>query len=482
MTRPEQVSAKLPRRVPAARLAIGVAFIGLLTLGIALIIPDSRPVLAHEQTELVATSGPGQCPSHVENCTTTWTHVNSWTHYTATVSAGCTVEVIEQCDMSVTSTSATSSCQGSSNCGHGPHNSTPQPTGPGTWTQWNGHYNTNYRWLGQQRVAVKHRHGCQAGLIRGPMGICVKQCPDGTYTLPGDSCPQQGSPTPTPQSTPTASPDDPAPEPFLDPGDPDWTEFDPCANNGCPPPCPSTAISANCPGDTPLPPSKTCTSAWDGTTRQELLSRLRWESVVPYADGFTGHHHPEVPGGRLFLTAASTGANPARHWIAQQSGTTLDVTDAETNGCLWTAIAVGVSLQELLPYQSSDLAKLRSPGNVAAASEAQIAARLWDRLSQQRKRWYEAAFPWSDPAITWCSPDELPPWTAPITGVLSLSDDWKGRYGKCRWSIPRRGFWEWQLQIRYTSEQGDHHTEVLAADLSWFREPTEYLGQQVTLW
>ena len=239
-------------------------------------------------------------------------------------------------------------------------------------------------------------------------------------------------------------------------------------------------IPGNCPWEAPEP--KVCTTAWGDATRQRLLSHLRWESIVPYAHDFTGHHHPEIPGGQLFLTAASTEANPGRHWIARQSGGSLNVVDAEDNGCLWTATMVGVTLRELLPYLPSDLAKLRSPGNVAAAAAAQAAAGLWDRLSQERKRWYRVAFPRSNPTTTWCSPNELPPWTAPIAGVLALSANWKNRYDHCRWSIPRRGLWEWELQTRYTSELGDHHTEVVAADLSWFREPTEYLGQQVTLW
>ena len=66
--------------------------------------------------------------------------------------------------------------------------------------------------------------------------------------------------------------------------------------------------------------------------------------------------------------------------------------------------------------------------------------------------------------------------------MLSLSAEWETAYGKCRWAIPRRGFWEWELRVEYTSEQGDHHTEVLARDLSWFREPNGYLSEQVTLW
>lgn len=279
----------------------------------------------------------------------------------------------------------------------------------------------------------------------------------------------------------------PAPFPYDHDGNPQTPDIcshnsENCAWHGtCPnPQPPTTNPGVNQPASTPAP--KVCTSSWPSATRQELIAQLRWESVVPYPTGFADYHHPEVPGGRLFLTAASTGAISAQHWIAQQPGSTFNVVDAEENGCLWTATAVGVSLRELLPYQSSDLAKLRSPGNVAAAGVAQKAASLWDRLSQQRKRWYEAAFPRSDPATTWCSPDELPPWTAPINAVLSLSSSWESSYGKCRWSIPRRGFWEWQLQVKYTSELGDHHTEVLAADLSWFREPTEYLGQQVTLW
>lgn len=239
-------------------------------------------------------------------------------------------------------------------------------------------------------------------------------------------------------------------------------------------------IPGNCPWENPEP--KDCTTAWGSTTRQRLLGHLRWESIVPYANGFTGHHHPEVPGGRVFLTAASTAGNPARHWIAQQPGTSLDVVDAEVDGCRWTADAVGVSLRQLLPYESSDLARLRSPGASAAADQAQQAAALWDRLDPQRKQWFRTAFPRTDPAVVWCAPAVLPSWSVPADKVLALTADWESRYGGCRWAIPRRGFWEWHLQVEYTSEQGDRHTETLASDLSWFREPTGYLGQQVTLW
>ena len=168
-----------------------------------------------------------------------------------------------------------------------------------------------------------------------------------------------------------------------------------------------------------------------------------------------------------------------RHWTALQPGQTLDMT---VDDCRWTATAVGVSLQELLPYEPADLATLRSPGDVEAADEAQEAAALWNRLSQQRKQWYEAAFPRNDPATIWCAPSELPPWTVPPRHVLSLPSYWENQYGHCRWSIPRRGFWEWQLQVRYTSEQDDLRTKILDADLSWFRAPNGYLGEQVTLW
>ncbi len=130
----------------------------LLVGGLVLVAPGPQPASAHEQSVLVPASGTGRCPSDVQNCTSTWTHVNSWTHYTARVPSNCSVDIIDQCGIRVTSTSATSSCQSSSNCGHGPHSSTPQPTGPGTWTRWNGHRNANYRWSGQRRQPMEHEH------------------------------------------------------------------------------------------------------------------------------------------------------------------------------------------------------------------------------------------------------------------------------------------------------------------------------------
>ena len=434
-----------------ARITAGLLLVGLLSVGLVLSSPDRHVVFAHDQTKLVPASGSGRCPSDVLSCTESWTHVNSWIHYTARVPSNCAVEIIEQCGITVTFRSATSSCSGTNNCGHGPHNSTPRPTGPGTWTKWNGHRNINHRWSGQRSLPVAHDH-------------------EEGNTVPAPATPTS-NPVPTSSPAPTSNP---VPQPGGLPN------FNPCANGGCLPPCMTNGIPGNCPWETP--DAKDCTTSWGNITRQRLLSYLRWESIVPYASGFTGHHHPEVPGGRVFLTAASAGPNPARHWIARQSGTSLNVVDADVDGCLWTADAVGVSFRQLLPYEAGDLARLRSPGNVAAATEAQQAAALWDRLSSERRQWFQQAFPRQDPSVNWCPPADLPPWTVPADNVLSLSSDWEVRHGKCRWAIPRRGFWEWKIQAQYTSEQGDSHTETLASDLSWFREPTGYLGQQVTLW
>ncbi len=293
----------------------------------------------------------------------------------------------------------------------------------------------------------------------------------------GDSLDHSSAPTPHTH---------PAPFPYDHDGNPSTPDIcshnsENCAWHGT---CPSSQ-PPNAPVVNPHPsvlPSKVCTSSWSDSDRQSLLGSLRWESIVPYAQGFVDHHNPEVPGGQLFLTAASTPESLARHWIALKSGSSLDVVDAPVDGCLWTATAVGVSLRELLPHQASDLVKLRSPGSAAAANEARAAAALWDGLSRQRQQWYAAAFPRNDPPTTWCSPSDLPVWTTPTTGVLTLSENWKNSHGKCRWSIPRQGFWEWQLLINYTSEQGDLHAETVASDLSWFRDPAGYLGQQVTLW
>ena len=430
--------------------------VGLFAAGLAVAASAAPSAQAHEQTVLVAASGTGRCPSGIQNCSESWTHVNSWTHYTARVPSNCSVEIIDQCGIQVTSRSASSSCRNSSNCGHGPHSSTPRPTGPGTWTTWNGHSNTNYRWSGQRRESVDHDHGSTS--------------PSPT------SSPTEPEPSPSPNPAPT----EPEPSrPYFDPSSIDWSNFNPCANGGCVPPCLTDGIANNCPWESP--PPKVCTTAWSKVQRDMLLNKLRWESIVPYSPGFTGHH-PEVPGGHLFLTAASSSTSPARHWTAIEQGATLDVRDAPVDGCLWTANGVGVSLRELLPYEAADLTRLRVPGTVAAADEARQAAALWDGLSSERRQWFQAAFPRNDPSVSWCSPAELPPWTVPTSDVLSLSSDWEDRFEKCRWSIPRRGFWEWKLQVKYTSELGDLHTEVVASDLSWFREPTGYVDQQVTLW
>ena len=301
----------------------------------------------------------------------------------------------------------------------------------------------------------------------------------------GDSLDHSGAPTPHIH---------PAPFPYDHDGNPTTPDIcshssENCAwHNTCSGQGPVTnpgSTPSPTPPLTPNPPveePKACVPRWGQGEPKRTLSALRLESTVPYDDGFLAHYHPEVPGGEVFLTAASTPGNPARHWTALKPGSDLSLVDIGEDACLWTATAVGVSLRELLPYYPSDLGKLRAPGTSAAATAARQAAALWDRLSPERQQWYRAAFPRIDPASVWCDPAELPPWTVPPSGVLSLSDEWKATYGKCRWSIPRRGFWEWQLLVRYTSEEGDYHTAIAASDLSWFREPTGYLVEQVTLW
>ena len=437
------------------RAAIAIWMACLLVAGALFAAWDNQPVHAHEVQVTEIVSGAGRCPANVRDCKETWVHVNNWIHYSINISPGCAVAVVYSCGVTITSVPATSSCRTTSGCGHGPHHSTPRPAGPGSWSVWKGHYNTNYRWRGRRIGSVPHTHQPAPASTPAPQ-------------------------IPTPQPTPPPPPVNPAPGPAFNPEEVDWRNFNPCANSGCAPACLTDGIPGNCPWE--APPKKACTTSWSSATRQRLRSALRWESVVPYNQGFTGHHHPEAPGGKLYLTVASSPSSPARHWVAQQPGTTLNVVDAPQDGCLWTATAVGVSLRELLAHQPSDLSRLRRPGAVAAAREAREAASLWDRLSQERKRWYALAFPRNDPATTWCSPAELPPWTAPAVGVLSLSEDWERRYDKCRWPIPRRGFWEWRLQIKYTSEENDLHTETVAKDLSWFRESNGYLGDKVTLW
>ena len=261
--------------------------VGLLAAGLALAVSSSPTANAHEQTELVAASGSGRCPSGIQNCSETWTHVNSWTHYTARVPSNCSVEIIDQCGIQVTSRSASSSCRNSSNCGHGPHSSTPRPTGPGTWTTWNGHRNTNYRWSGQRREPVDHDHG----------------------TPSSSPTPSPSEPDPSPSPTPSPSEPD---RPAFDPSDIDWSNFNPCANGGCVPPCLTDAIANNCPWESP--PSKVCTTAWTRDQVQSVLDRLRWESTVPYSQGFAAHH-PEVPGGRSVLDGS---------FKPQQPGSPLD--------------------------------------------------------------------------------------------------------------------------------------------------------------
>ncbi|MCY4036921.1 MAG: hypothetical protein OXF64_05675 [bacterium] len=317
----------------------------------------------------------------------------------------------------------------------------------------------------------------------------------------GDSLDHTDAPTPHTH---------PAPFPYDHDGDPKTPDIcshssENCAwHNTCPPPrptpnpvvpaptpaprpTPNPVVPAPTPAPRPTPPSaiddpKKCVAHWNKAERDRKMGFLRWESVVPYDKGFTGHHHPEVPGGEVFLATASTPDGPARHWIALKPASELNLTDAGEDACQWTATAVGVSLRELLPYYRSDLDRLRLPGASAAAAAAREAAALWNRLGAERRQWYRAAFPRRDPVIAWCGPGKLPPWTEPPEAVLSLTPAWESRYGGCRWSIPRRGFWEWRLLVRYVSEEGDRHVEVAASDLSWFREPTGYLGGQVTLW
>lgn len=304
----------------------------------------------------------------------------------------------------------------------------------------------------------------------------------------GDSLDHSGAPTPHAH---------PAPFPYDHDGNANTPDIcshssENCAwHNTCARPRPTTNPVTPLPRPTaspqPIPPPrvkqpKACEAIWSKAERLGALKALRWESVVPYPAGFTGHHHPEVPGGELFLTAASAPDSPARHWMALSSRAGLDMVDSGKDACRWRAVAVGVSLRQLLPYYPADLNKLSLASGSAANEEAGQAAELWNRLSLERQLWYVEAFPRNDPAIVWCSPQELPLWTAPPRAVLSLPSGWGARYGKCRWHIPRHGFWEWQILVDYESEEGDLHTTVLDSDLSWFREPTGYLGEQVTLW
>ncbi|WP_420638122.1 hypothetical protein [Candidatus Poriferisocius sp.] len=461
----------------ATRALLGLLLVAILALGLVISSSDTAPLLAHRQTSTVDLDGMGRCPASVQQCVETWTHINYWTHYTTHVPDHCTIDIIGLCGMEVIAEPATSSCYSRNNCHHGPHDSTPRPTGEGTWTVWNGHSNTNYQWSGKVTTEVEHEHTCPPGQVPGNFGICLRPCPDGTYVIPPNNCPTPDpspDPSPSPSPEPTTAPTaDPTPSPTSGPVVPP-TRPNPCYH--------CTRPTNPVPDPDPEPIDKQCTTTWGDATHREVLSRLRWESVVPYAADFTDYHHPEVPGGRLFLTAASSSAGPARHWTARQPGTSLDVQDNSDDQCLWEATEVGVSLRQLLPYQAADLATLRSAFDTAAADAAAQAAALWDRLSSQRRQWYRTAFPRVDPATVWCAPDDLPPWTEPTDEVLSLSADWQRRHGDCRWTIPRRGLWEWELQVRYTSEAGDRHTAVVAADLSWFREPTGYLGPQVTLW
>ena len=215
---------KAKMRHTVARAAIGLVLVGMLAGGLNLV---PQPALARQWTTVVNASGAGRCPpdespSEERKCKETWTHVNLWTHYTSRVPPNCTVEIIEQCGVVWSSISATSSCDSSDNCSHGPHDSTPQPTGPGTWTKWDGHYNTNYRWQTLVEITFEHEPSCPSGLFPGLLGTCVKRCPDGTHIVPGTPCPSSepsppSTPPPvsTPQSTPTPNPQPPDSTPHL---------------------------------------------------------------------------------------------------------------------------------------------------------------------------------------------------------------------------------------------------------------------------
>ncbi|MXW42380.1 MAG: hypothetical protein F4138_04400 [Acidimicrobiia bacterium] len=427
-------------RSDATRLLIAMLLMVFLFVGFAAINPEVREVFAHEQHEWISVSGVGAtCPVDVSNCRVTWTHVNFWTHYERVIPSVCALTTIGNCQPVVITRNATSSCRNTSNCGHGPHSSTPRVTGPGTWTVWKGHTDVDHKWSGRRHQKVAHQHL---------------------------------SPTEPNNPPPTALPT-PQPEPSVNPQ----------------PHCMTDGIPNNCPRQkkdddkTNKPnPKVACSTSWSSATDNQLRSALRWESIVPYPSGFATPHHLEVPGGRWFLTAASSPLSAARHWVALKSGANLNVSESSASGCLWTATHVGVFLRELLAHDSADLAVLVSPGNTAAATQARQAASLWQNLSSQRKQWYTDAFTRNDPATVWCSSADLPTWTSPLNKVLSLSSTWSAKHDHCRWVIPRQGFWQWQLVIRYTSNQGDSYTHVVAEDLSWFREPDGYLTQQVTLW
>ena len=467
----------------AVRLAIALLIVTIPVVGLAVVAPTAHEAIAHTKIKLVSVSGTGKsCPANVLNCSVSWTHINYWTHYTARIPAHCTIMLLDLCGIVITSRSSTSSCRSSNNCGHGPHSSTPKSLGPGSWTIWKGHRNINYRWRGTKGVKVFHLHLPTATSTPKPQ----------TKPVP------QPTSTPTPTSPSVVLPPSPKPSPKPKPPKIDWKTFNPCANGRCVPSCLADTIPNNCPWEkrpknphvvnppntphTPKAPIKVCTTSWNSSKTQNLQQALRWESIVPYQSTLTSPHHPEVPGGRQFLTAASSPSKVARHWVALRSGANLNIVDASSNGCLWQATHVGVSLRELLPHQYPDLRKLQNPGNVAAAAYAQQAASLWLSLSPQHKQWYRNAFSRNDPATVWCKPNSLPNWTQPSLKTLSLDSRWTAKHDRCRWFIPRQGFWKWQLLIKYTSEKGDTYTHVVDEDLSWFREADGYLTQQVTLW
>ncbi len=467
----------------SVRLATGLLLLAVLVGGLVAVNLSDQQALAHDQYVWVPMSGSGRnCPASLSNCRLTWTHVNRWTRYKARVPAGCTIATLGTCGITISSSSYTSSCSNTNNCGHGPHSSTPKSTGAGSWTVWSGHHNTNYRWSGNLRAKLPHTHA--------PSPTAAPQ------QTPQPTSQQTPQPTsgPTPRPIPTSpgvSISPPPPKPPVTPGTINFPRVNPCAIGGCVPSCVNDNIPNNCPWENPdkkpnpnnpSPPQKVCKTSWPSSQTQKLRQALRWESIVPYSNGYGSKHHSEVPGGQHFLTAASGPKEAAKHWVALKSGTNLNVVDALTNGCKWQATEVGVTLRELLPHWPADLRTLHAPGNVAAASHARQAAQLWQRLSQQRQQWYIRAFPRSDPATVWCSPGALPQWTEPASKALSLDSRWRATYDRCRWLIPRQGFWRWQLVIKYVSETGDLHTRVVAEDISWFREANGYLTKQVTLW
>ncbi|WP_420435200.1 hypothetical protein, partial [Candidatus Poriferisocius sp.] len=138
-------------------------------------------------------------------------------------------------------------------------------------------------------------------------------------------------------------------------------------------------------------------------------------------------------------------------------------------------------MRELIPARGGDaeMRMLAARSGVGAAQALATALATWDRWTAGEQADWAAAFaPARRVAPAWCDGDDLPVWR-PLGGREPTEE---ARRAACRWEVPRKGIWEWQLNVAYTSDQGDTAVVQLDSDVSWFQTAIDLTEERVTIW